>query len=77
MGVMAEVGGAPRAPPGHHAHKTPCSQEGVGGQLWFPWGCEHNRLDRPKQSPDPLCWVPGLVESVGSTQSQHGTPKTH
>lgn len=27
-----------------------CSQEGAGGQLWFPLGCEHNkRLDRPKQ----------------------------
>lgn len=26
-----------------------CSQEEAGGQLWFPLGCEHDRLDRPKQ----------------------------
>lgn len=61
MGGREGRRGVPRPPRAPGTQDLACSQEGAGGQLWSPGGCDRHRDGTGPTSP-PLCWVPGLAK---------------
>lgn len=61
MGGREGRRGVPRPPRAPCTQDLACSQEGAGGRLWSPGGCDRHRDGTGPTSP-PLCWVPGLAK---------------